>query len=101
VSEFTCDHPHFMTSVDVHRLTREDGGPVYAFASEFHVNCAVCGLPFAFLCPDGGVLPDRPAISVEGTELRAPMVPADRPEMRSDVGFRVSVSPELIGRKQA
>lgn len=101
MSEFTCEHPHFMVNADINRLTRDEGGPVYAFAADFHVNCTVCGLQFVFLCPDGGVLPDRPTISVDGTELRVPLVPADQPEMRSEVGFRVSGATELLGAKQA
>lgn len=99
--QYNCDHPHFMVHADVNRLTREGGGPAYAFAADFHVNCAVCGQSFVFLCPVGGLLPDQPTISVDGTELRAPMVPSDRPEMRGEVGFRVSVASELMREKHS
>jgi hypothetical protein len=38
------------------------------------ICCADCGLPFLFLGP-AGVAFDRPSVSVDGHELRAPIAP--------------------------
>lgn len=93
MSKFVCDHPRFQAKVDCHRLTDGDNGPVTSFAADVQIWCDVCGMPFRFLCPDGGVLSDRPAISVDGHEIRLPIVPEDRPELRSDIGFVIRPRP--------
>lgn len=99
--EFACNHEHFMASVDVHRLTKGDNGPVTGYAADIHIHCAVCGQVFVFVCPDVGMLPDRPAVSVDGAELRAPIAPSDRPDMRAEGGFRVSPSMGLATKASA
>jgi hypothetical protein len=87
-----CPHENFSAKVDVNRITRGDDGPVYAFAADVAIKCADCGQPFVFLCPDGGVLPDRPAVSVDAQEIRLPLAPADAPEdFMMDMGFTVKV----------
>jgi len=98
---YKCSHEHFMADVDVHRLTGIESGPVTGFAADVRINCAVCGQVFIFLCPDGGVLPDRPTVSVDCAELRVPIAPSDRPEMRVETGFRVSSSAGLANKVSA
>jgi hypothetical protein len=87
----TCEHLDFHGEINVNRITEHEGGPVKAFTVDMKVTCAACGEPFVFLCPDGGVLPDRPAVSVDGQEIRLPIVPAGNPNgFRLAAGFRVN-----------
>lgn len=90
----TCEHADFVAHVDVNRLTVEDDGPVVAFAADVRVECAACGVPMVFVGPmPTGVLHDQPTISVDGTELRIPLHPANEPGVRSTTlpGFVVQV----------
>jgi hypothetical protein len=66
-----CEHMDFYATVDVNRLVSE-GRPV-EFVADVRIQCAKCGLSFGFVCPEVGMLPDRPAVSVDGGELRVPL----------------------------
>lgn len=72
-----CDHPNFSAQVDVNRLSQKDGGPITSYVSEIRVECAECGQPFKFICPDVGMMTDRPCISPNGQELRVYVEPSD------------------------
>lgn len=65
-----CPHRNFGANVNVQRL--EDTGGFYADVS---VKCSDCGRPFHFITPDYGLRRDRPAASLDGTELRCPIAP--------------------------
>ena len=65
-----CEHMNFIASVTVNRL--ED---VKGFAADVHIQCADCDKPFVFVGLPGGLAPDRPTVSVDGTEARLPIVP--------------------------
>lgn len=71
-----CKHTEFRAAVTVHRLQDREGGPVTGHTTTITVNCVGCGLPFRFLGVDGGVHFGAPRVSVDGTELRAPIEPA-------------------------
>lgn len=82
-----CPHPSFMSTVNVNRITDGEGGPVTAYYAEMHINCTVCGVSFLFRCPDMGMLSDRPTISIDATEIRLPVAPANNPDMKVEYGF--------------
>lgn len=70
----SCDHLIFEASVDVLRLTETEGGPVTGYAADIRVRCVDCGEHFTFLGP-AGLSRAAPMVSVDGLELRAPIVP--------------------------
>jgi hypothetical protein len=71
-----CPHQNFAANVAVNRLTDADDRPIVGYTADITVNCAECGEPFRWCCPDAGSRPDRPTTSVDQTELRAPLRPA-------------------------
>lgn len=71
-----CPHMDFDAVVTVNRLTKTDDGPVNAFNAEITIRCAHCNEPFRFIGCPAGLQPNRPCVSVDETELRAPIRPA-------------------------
>ncbi len=71
-----CEHMNFVADVKVARLSDQDGGPITAYSSEIRIRCAECGLPFRFLGLPAGSHYAEPRVSVDATELRAPLEPA-------------------------
>lgn len=71
-----CEHMNFAATVRVGRLTKTDGGPVHGYSAHVDIKCAGCGLPFRFVGLAAGSHPAEPRVSVDGTELRAPIEPA-------------------------
>ena len=65
-----CTHEEFNAEVEVNRL--EDIG---AFAADVRIRCRQCQRPFQFLGLPGGLAPDQPTVSVDGTEARLPIAP--------------------------
>jgi hypothetical protein len=72
-----CDHPAFVASVNVTRLTATDDGPITGYSADIRIKCGRCGLPFRFLGAPGGLYPAHPTTSLIGDELRAPLAPID------------------------
>ena len=72
-----CDHSNFRASVRVGRLTRDDGGPVTGYTADVEISCEQCGMPFRFVGLAAGNHHSEPRVSVDGTELRAPIEPAE------------------------
>lgn len=72
----SCRHEHFAANVAVQRLMQEDNGPVTGFSADVRIQCAQCGLPFRFIGMEAGDHYAEPRVSVDGTELRAPIEPA-------------------------
>ena len=70
----TCGHENFGANVEVERLQDGEGGRVTGFMAGVRVACLDCGAPFGFRCEDVGLQPDRPTMSVDGLELRVPLV---------------------------
>lgn len=93
-----CPHTDFGASVEVNRLT--DGAnadaTVIGYSADMQVWCAnpVCGEVFRFIGAPVGVLADRPAVSVDETELHAPIRPASAdPDFGLGLpGFTVNMS---------
>lgn len=71
-----CKHENFKASVRVARLSKVDDGPITGYSADVTVNCADCGLPFRFVGLNAGNSFVEPRVSVDGTELRAPLEPA-------------------------
>jgi hypothetical protein len=71
-----CPHEDFECIVAIQRACEVEGGPVVGFYAEITVACAGCGEKFRFRGCPAGQFPDRPAVSVDETELRAPIRPA-------------------------
>lgn len=71
-----CPHEDFEARVEVNRLTGTEGGPVDAYAADIKVSCAQCGEPFRWIGLHAGMRGDRPMVSVDETELHAPLRPA-------------------------
>jgi hypothetical protein len=71
-----CKHLNFKASVDVGRLSHDPGGPITGYTADVRVNCADCGLAFRFVGIAAGNHYAEPRVSMDGTELRAPIEPA-------------------------
>lgn len=71
-----CDHLNFAANVRVGRLTQCEGGPVTGYVADATITCAECGLPFRFIGLPAGNHFAEPRVSIDGTELRAPIEPA-------------------------
>lgn len=71
-----CEHFNFKCSAAIGRLSKVEGGPITGYCADVRVNCAECGLPFRFIGIAAGNNPFEPRVSIDGTELRAPLEPA-------------------------
>lgn len=91
-----CEHLNFAAEVNVNRLTDEQGN-ITSYLCEIHTQCADCGMPFRFVCPDVGVLADKPATSPDGQELRVYVEPSDGSLQASarPPGFRIQASAQV------
>jgi hypothetical protein len=67
-----CEHKDFDAQVTVIRL--EDSG---GFQAEVHIKCHDCKKPFKFLGLARGLDMNGAAVSVDGTEARLAIAPAD------------------------
>lgn len=76
-----CKHMNFKADVCVARLSDREGGPIIGYTADIRVKCADCGLPFRFSGVLPGSHPVEPRVSVDATELRAPIEPAYVPEI--------------------
>lgn len=72
----TCEHMNFLAAVNVGRLSEDEGGVVTGFTADIRIKCAACGLPFRFVGLAAGNHHSEPRVSIDGTELRAPIEPA-------------------------
>jgi hypothetical protein len=71
-----CLHEDFQVWAEVNRLSAAEGGPVDAYAADIKINCANCQEPFRWIGLQAGLMRDRPMVSVDETQLRAPIRPA-------------------------
>lgn len=71
-----CTHEHFEAVVAVNRLSSVEGGPIDAYSADIRVRCGDCEEPFRWIGVPAGLSPARPMVSVDETELRAPLRPA-------------------------
>jgi hypothetical protein len=71
-----CPHEDFRADVEVNRLTDVDGGPVTGYSADVRIRCAQCDEPFRWIGVQAGLNSGRPMVSVDETELHAPVRPA-------------------------
>lgn len=90
MSVVRCEHKEFAASVAVGRF--EDTG---RFMADVRVQCKECGLPFRFVGVPAGISWDRPAVSIDNTELHAPIEPETEPRLQTMASFQMP--PELGG----
>lgn len=76
-----CEHMNFDASVQVGRLSKEEGGPITGYTADIQVRCGDCGLPFRFRHNAYGSSPDMATVSVDNTEMRVPLEPAVTPRV--------------------
>ena len=82
----TCPHENFTRRFDVHRITDGEGGPVRNYFADIAISCTDCGLPFHFVGLPSGLSFTRPMVSVDATEMRAPIAPG-RAELAGSMRF--------------
>lgn len=85
---FPCAHPVFKAVVVVNRLV--DTG---RFSADVTIECAACAKPFRFMGVDSGYSFDKPMVSVDGLELRAPIEPEDVPKLATRSTFQAPPPP--------
>lgn len=93
--DLACPHEHFEAVVAVARRTKTEGGPVEGFTAGIRVQCTQCREPFRWIGAPAGDMPSRPCVSVDETELRAPMRPAS-----SDPDFGLGIPGFAIRYRQ-
>lgn len=95
-----CPHEDFEAVVEVNRLCLEGTREVTAYNASVRVWCRQCTEKFRFIGTPAGVLADRPACSVDETELRAPIRPASSdPDFGMGIpGFSVRIGGERVTR---
>lgn len=79
-----CPHMNFAANVAVARI--EDKG---RFCADIRIQCADCGQPFRFICPEAGFSPDRPTVNVDGTELNCPIEPEIVKVLRTNLRYEM------------
>ena len=84
-----CEHKDFECFCDVHRLTRGDDGPVYAYMLDVKVRCKDCQTPFTFPGFANGISSHEPRVSISEHILSVPIKPADQPHFEFFPGFDV------------
>jgi len=73
-----CNHENFFANVKVGRiLDDKTETKVEAFTADVTVECADCKTPFQFIGLQPGLHPDKPTVSIDRLELRAPIQPND------------------------
>lgn len=70
------EHENFNVGVAVNLLTGGKDGPVAGYMADIRVQCKDCGEPFRWIGTPAGLSPRQPMVSVDETELRAPLRPA-------------------------
>lgn len=75
-----CPHENFEAIVGINReLASDDDPTMVAITAEVTASCADCGEHIVWHCPDFGLLRNRPAVGVDGREIRLPGRMANHP----------------------
>ena len=85
----SCEHKNFRVDAIVNRLTREEGGPVYAYTCDLKVKCVECDLPFTFPGLANGISSHEARVSINGETMCVPIKPADKTHFEFFPGFDV------------
>ena len=70
-----CEHNDFFATVNVGRIQRGEGGPVYRYSADVRIVCTQCGVPMRFIGLPAGVDLNGAAVSIDGTEARLAIAP--------------------------
>jgi hypothetical protein len=89
-----CEHLDFAAEVDVNRIGTGDtaDGMPRAYMADVRVRCADCGEPFRWVGVRAGLSFGKPMVSVDETELHAPLRPAS-----ADPDFGLGIPGFAIG----
>ena len=82
-----CEHMNFRADCDIGRLSAGEGGPITGYTVAVKVKCAECGLPFRFIGLNAGSHYSEPRVNIDGTELRAPIEPAEHQVFAARANF--------------
>lgn len=72
-----CQHHESNVKAEVYSLSDTEDGPVTGFTADIKVNCAKCGMAFEWLGLEKGFSTQKPMVSFDGIELRAPITPIE------------------------
>lgn len=76
-----CDHPNFAASVNVGRLTDENGFVTH-YTADVSIHCSSCGRRMRFVGLPGGVDLNGATVSADGLEARLAIHPHNGLELR-------------------
>jgi len=81
-----CDHSKEHRSlVHVVAMNDTEGGPFTRWCAEIWIWCEECGARFRFVGVPLGLSAGQPTVSVDGYELRVPMVPVVPPRVHEEM----------------
>lgn len=83
-----CTHQQFKADVAVNRF--EDTG---GFMADVRIHCIDCGKAFRFMGLRAGVNFHSPTVSIDETELHAPIEPEDEKRLQTSASFQM---PEIM-----
>lgn len=83
-----CTHPQHAAFVAVNRML--DSG---LFCVDVRIRCVECGIDFRFTGLPSGVHPTQPMVSIDGTELRAPIEPETETRLHETASFTMPAIP--------
>lgn len=66
-----CEHLNFFANVRVNRIINSDSS--ISFSADLSIHCEDCGKIFQFIGMEKGLHPDKPMMSLDGTEARLPI----------------------------
>nr|MDT0660858.1 hypothetical protein [Micromonospora sp. DSM 115978] len=94
-----CLHPDFVAVVEVNRIAADASQPPTAYMADVRVRCAACEEPFRWTGLRAGLSYGRPMVSVDETELHAPLRPASAdPDFGMGLpGFAITHRPGQVG----
>ena len=87
-----CPHLNFNAYVAVNRIHRDGGAPddIVAYTADIKVACRECGQPFEFFGFPCGMSFYQATVSIDGQELRVPLVLPGTEPPPGLAGFKVS-----------
>ena len=85
----TCSHLNFAANASVGRLSDKEGGTITGYVVDVTVKCADCGLPFRWIGIAAGNHYAEPRVSIDGTELRAPLEPATHEKFLPSASYHI------------
>lgn len=72
-----CSHEQFICESRIARLTESETSTIVTgYYADIKIKCKQCDQPFEFVGLEGGLSPFGPRVSLDSTELRAPIKPS-------------------------